>query len=182
MKNERFANLLADTSGLISYVCDPETYELLYMTNTAMETFGLTSSEQYEGKKCYQILHGKDSPCSNCTSRKLSEGKFYKWEYYNTLVSRWLDITDTLASMDGKQYKVSTARDITARKDINAPLSEKASAEDVLFRCLHVLATEKDLHRALHMLLAYVGEYYKADRTHIFEIDKATQTFSSTSE
>lgn len=178
MIEEKFAHLMANTTGLIGYICDSETYELLYMTGAAMEAFGLTSSEQYKGKKCHQLLHGEDTPCSACASN-LREGELYKWEYFNEKANRWLDITDTLVSMDGKKYKISVARDITSRRNAHTPLPEDASTEDVIFRCLHILSTQKSLQNAIEQLLACVGKYYKADRAHICEINKATQTFSS---
>ena len=57
---QSIANEMAD--GV--YVIDKESYELLY-TNESKHLFA--TGQNCTGQKCYQALHGKDSPCSFCT-------------------------------------------------------------------------------------------------------------------
>ena len=182
LNHDNYPALLMGLTKMIAYVCDPDTYELHYLSKAAMDVFGVSSSEVYKGKKCYEILHGAESPCADCSSCRLSEGKLYQRELYSEKLGRWFDVGDTLATHDGKQYRISMARDISARREIHSPLADDASTEDVLFRCLHVLATEPDLHHAIDLFLSYVGNYYQADRVHIFEIDYENRKFRSTFE
>ena len=182
MENDKYVTSLLELAQLISYVCDPETYELLYVSKPAMDVFGLTSHEQYKGMTCHKLMHGSDTPCANCNNCKLEEGKRHQWEFFNENIGRWFDITDTITTLNGRRCKVSMSREISARRDTNTPLPENASTEDVLFRCLHVLATEKDLQKAVNIFLSYVGRYYQAKRVHILELDPEAKAYKSTFE
>ncbi len=178
MGYEHYDSLIMDASGSICYICDRESYELIHLTGPGMAVYGLTDPEQYRGKKCYEVLQGRTSPCPFCNNSKLVEGQEFRWEHYNAKLNRWFDITDTLIKTNGKLCRLEIARDITGRKGFGGSMS----MEDVLFRCLHVLATERDMRAAVNQFLSTVGSYYKAARTYIFEFDFATQTTNNTFE
>ena len=182
MENNNYIASLLELAQLISYICDPETYELLYVSKPAMDVFGLTSHEQYKGMTCHKLMHGSDTPCANCNNCHLVEGKHHQWEFFNENIGRWFDITDTITTLNGRRCKVSMSREISARRDVHTPLPQNASTEDVLFRCLHVLATEKDLHKAINLFLSYLGHYYRARRVHILELNAKEKVYTSTFE
>ncbi len=172
MRYEKYDSLILSASGSICYICDRENYELLHLTKAGMEVYGFTAPEDYKGKKCYEILQGRDAPCPFCNNRELCLGKEIRWEHYNEKLHRWFDITDSLIETDGRLCRLEIARDITARKA--QELSAQAgslSMEDVLFRCLHVLAVEQDMQAAVNQFLSNVGSFYQAARTYIFEFD-----------
>ena len=172
MKYEKYDSLIMSASGSICYICDRENYELLHLTKAGMEVYDLHSPEEYRGKKCYEILQGRDAPCPFCNNRELCLGKEVRWEHFNEKLHRWFDITDSLIESDGRLCRLEIARDITARKaqELSAQ-SGSLSMEDVLFRCLHVLAVEQDMQAAVNQFLFNVGSYYQAARTYIFEFD-----------
>ncbi|MEG1566640.1 MAG: EAL domain-containing protein [Anaerovoracaceae bacterium] len=58
------------------YVCDLETYELIYANDGLCNFCGVTK-EQCKGKKCYEIIMGASEPCSFCPLPKISEDKIY---------------------------------------------------------------------------------------------------------
>lgn len=180
MKYETYDSLLMAASGAICYISDPDTHELLYMSKAAMDMCGLTSHDQYEGKKCHQVLQGSDTLCSFCANHALSKVEPRRWEHFNDRLNRWFDISMTPITLDGKVCMAADIRDITVRRDFHASFPENVSAEDVLFRCLHVLATEKDLHRAIDLFLSYIGQYYAADRAYIYEANAETCAFHRT--
>ena len=183
MNYERFDSFIMALSGSICYICDTESYELLHLTKPGMDVYGFTDPEQYRGKKCYEVLQGRTSPCPFCTNHRLSEGKDYRWEHYNDKLQRWFDITDTLVQVEGRLCRLEIARDITARKaGSQSEHLGSMSMEDVLFRCLHVLAAERDMKAAVDQFLSNVGSYYKAARTYIFEFDFINQTTNNTFE
>lgn len=182
MNYENFDSLIMAASGSICYICDTKSYELLHLTKPGMALYGFTAPEQYRGKKCYEVLQGRPSPCPFCTNCKLTPGHPYRWEHYNDKVDRWFDITDSLIEIDGRLCRLEIARDISARKESYSQHSDNISMEDVLFRCLHVLATERDMQAAVNQFLYNVGSYYKAARTYIFEFDLINQTTNNTFE
>ena len=180
MKYETYDSLLLAASGSICYISDPDTHELLYMSKAAMDMCGLTSHDQYKGKKCHQILQGSDVLCSFCADLTLPKDEPRRWEHFNERFCRWFDISMTPLTLDGRACMVTDIRDITARRDFQADFSGHVSTEDALFRFLHVLATEKDLHQAIDLFLSYIGQYYAADCAYIFEANHETNAFHST--
>lgn len=183
MNYESYDSLILSSSGSVCYLCDIENYDLIHLTKAGMQIYGMTDPSEYQGKKCYEVLQGRSSPCPFCNNSKLSQGESIRWEHYNEKLSRWFDVTDTLLCTDGRLCRMEIARDITARKaeSLSGDLAGM-SMEDVLFRCLHVLATERDMEKAVNQFLAEVGSYYKAARTYIFEFDFKKQVTNNTFE
>ena len=75
------------------YISDPNTYELLFLNTAGMETFHVDS---LEGRKCYEVLQGKEAPCEFCTTHLLREGENYTWEFTNPLTNRHYLLKDRL--------------------------------------------------------------------------------------
>ena len=88
-KESYYAELIADESDNAAYLSDMDTYELLYMNKKARELYHISSNEDIRGKKCYEILQGKNTPCSFCTNHLLNAETFYVNEYYNPFVGRY---------------------------------------------------------------------------------------------
>ena len=60
------------------YISDMETYELLYLNAIAVETLK-TPKEKIIGRKCYEVIQGRTSPCPFCTNNKLRKMNFMNW-------------------------------------------------------------------------------------------------------
>ncbi len=181
MKSIDYNALLVDLSDTPGYVSDAETYELLYMNASAMKLYGVDESE-YRKKKCYQVLFGKEEPCSFCTNCSFVDGQRSRWEQYNDKIKKWLDISDMMIRIDGRLLRAGATRDITVRREDQPIWSDQLNMEDILFRCLNVLIKEKDISRAIRILLKTLCIYYQADRAYIFEFDYGQQTLNNTFE
>ncbi|MBR5230369.1 MAG: diguanylate cyclase [Firmicutes bacterium] len=179
---ESFNSKVVDYSHSECYISDAETYEMLHLSKAAMEVYGMTRPEEYRGKKCYQILERLDNPCPFCPNSKLMEGMKYRWERYNQDFSKWYDRTSSLVRLDGRLCHLEIARDITAQKEELDFLSGQLTMEDVLFRCLHTLSSEKDTETAFKRFLEALGGFYQGDRAYIFEFDLENQLLSNTFE
>ena len=55
------------------YVSDLNNYELLYVNRVGLDMFHLSREELFSGKKhlCYEIFHGRNTPCPFCTNKYL---------------------------------------------------------------------------------------------------------------
>ena len=99
----------------VVYVCDPETYELLYTNGACRKHFGDT-----EGRKCYRVLQGRDDPCPFCTNDRILgpyEGKTLIWEFRNEGNGRWYRCIDrAIKWSDGRPVRFELAIDITESK------------------------------------------------------------------
>lgn len=106
------------------YVCDPETYELLYVNVVTKAIFG----PDIVGKKCYHVFQGLDEPCVFCTNPMIfgkNLGKPYVWEFQNTINGRWYRCIDKAIKWpDGRMVRYEMAIDIHDLKQAQNVLRE----------------------------------------------------------
>ena len=104
-----------DSIDEVIYVSDPETYELLYVNAKIHQTFG-----NIEGRKCYEGLQGRDTPCPFCTNDQIfgkNAGQPYIWEFQNKINMRWYRCIDKAIKWpDGRMVRYELAIDIHDRK------------------------------------------------------------------
>ena len=173
---DNYNTRIIEEANIISYISDMETYDLIHMTKAGMKLYGMKRPEEYQGKKCYEVVMGLEQPCSFCANPKLKEGQEYRYEKYNEKIKRWFDRRSSIIQIDDRPCHLEIGYDITARKEELSVLSEKLTMEDVLFRCLHTLTREKDMERAVYLFLEAVGGYHKADRAYLFELNEEEGT------
>lgn len=124
--HQRVSELL-DAMAAAVYVTDMETYELVFMNETARMVWG-----DGAGQLCYQVLQGLKSPCTFCTNDKLLDASgepsgFYEWEHFNTQSQRWFALRDrALRWSDGRLVRVEIATDITGYKEAQARIEHLA--------------------------------------------------------
>lgn len=75
MYDGRYMGFFENMDELV-YVADMDTYDMVYMNRRAMTQYALTSPEQYQNRKCYELLQSCSSPCAMCTNSKLCPGEF----------------------------------------------------------------------------------------------------------
>jgi len=158
---------LLDQMLELVYVSDVETYELLYLNSAGRETFGITD---IEGKKCYEVLQGRDAPCPFCTNDKLSMERVYTWEFSNEMVGGHYILKDKLVDWGGRTARMEIATDITENEREKVALKNALEAQMVLQECVHHLYETKDLEEAVNFVLGKIGSFLLASRAYVFEI------------
>ncbi len=103
---ELFENL-----GEYVYVADTDTYELVYMNRKLREVYGISSLEEFSGRKCYEILQHCTIPCAMCNSQELEPGSFKEYWYEDPVWKRKLSVKDTVIEEDGRKYCMEIAID-----------------------------------------------------------------------
>lgn len=78
---------LVDDSVNAVYVCDLETDELLYMNHRAEYYVGKVF-EPGSGKKCYEVLHGRVSPCAFCPKHQMDHHDYADCHYVSPNTGR----------------------------------------------------------------------------------------------
>lgn len=90
------------------YLCDSKTYELLFLNKQAREWFGVGTS--YQGKRCYEILYQRNTPCSFCKLKELSYNIFLHWvmhdEQGNSILCK-----ETLVNFNDRLAKITVLVD-----------------------------------------------------------------------
>ena len=97
---------IAEGMDEIIYVSDVETYELYYMNAQGRKITGIYD---YKGRKCYEVLQGKEKPCEFCTNGKLCKSKFHVWERNNAFLGSRYILKDKLISWQGRKARLEMA-------------------------------------------------------------------------
>ena len=149
------------------YVVDDD-FNVEHMNDVMIKNFG-----RGIGRKCFQVIHGRDEVCTWCRAKEVLAGKSIRWEHYFRSLDQTYDLVEfPLKNTDGTMSKMSIYRDITQRKKSEEKL--KTSEEDYkrLFEsvgCGVYISSKEgrflDANRALLDMLGYKSkeEFLKID-------------------
>ncbi len=166
---------LVDELDEIVYVCDPDTYDLLYLNDFGKKAFNI---ESFSGKKCHEALFGHSTPCSFCKKKYLSLDDFYVWEQPVDANRHYL-IRDKLILMEGRTLLFGIANNIIEKEIVSLSVQRKLQNEQILLKCLQVLGNQEIFSEAVDIILGLLGKQYDADRAYIFEHNVRGSTITS---
>ena len=149
------------------YISDPNTYELLFLNTAGMETFHVDS---LEGRKCYEVLQGKEAPCEFCTTHLLREGENYTWEFTNPLTNRHYLLKDRLIEWEGRNARMEIAFDTTESEKEKMQLKYTMEADQMVTDCVRTLYQRSDIRIAIPQVLEKLVSFLSADRAYIIHI------------
>lgn len=152
------------------YVSDIETNELVYINKHLMEALGYHSGMEYQGKKCFEVLQGRNAPCPFCTNSQLQQGKFISWVHNNPVLNKRFLIKDSMIISQGRKYRIEIAIDSDSETSGYMPYFH-ARNETILNECLQQIFSTAYPEKAMEQLLFYIGKTFGCDRAYIFEID-----------
>ena len=147
-------------------LCDIATHELYYLNPAAQRIFGVRN---YRGRKCYQVLRGRDTPCDFCPNDALRHDSFYIWEDRNEYCDRHFLLKDKLLDIGGKTVRFQVAMDITKQEYVSQRTRERLEFANRIAGYADLLGRQKDWRKVVDVALAAMGEFYKADRAYLFE-------------
>ena len=151
------------------YVSDMDTYELLYMNKKARELYDFKSMEDLAGRKCHELIQGSKEPCALCNNKELKPGYFKEWSYYNPLVGRHYELKDTMLEAGGRRLRMELAVDSTAQKQQDRMIDSYQKMEALANEGLRVALQAETPDQSLEVILEYLGNALKGERTYIFE-------------
>lgn len=101
------------------YVSDLNNYELLYVNRAGLDMFHLSREKLFSGKKhlCYEIFHGRNTPCPFCTNKYLKDSGFYEWEHYNEQLGKTYLLKDRKVLWDGRESRIEFVFDVSKYKN-----------------------------------------------------------------
>lgn len=102
--------MLSEYAGNV-YISDMDTYELLYLNKHSCDTLG-ESNEGVLGKKCYEVIQGRTSPCPFCTNPQLVKNETYEWEFYNHKLKRTFMIKNRALDWKGHNARLELSYDM----------------------------------------------------------------------
>ncbi|MCQ4638069.1 sensor domain-containing phosphodiesterase [Anaerovorax odorimutans] len=158
---------MLDAISELVYIADIETYELLYLNKPGREKFEAGSTE---GKKCYELLQGRDHPCEFCTNDRLTHEEVYTWEFYNPSVDGYYILKDSLIDWEGKPARFEVAFEVTELELQKKALERLVRSAGLIIDCAKILHQPESLETIVNKLLDTLGRFLEAERAYIFEI------------
>ena len=150
------------------YIADLETYELYFLNEAGQRSF---HTKDFYGRKCYEVLQGRTSPCPFCTNPQLDEGKIITWEFSNPISLRHYLLKDRLIEWEGRKARMEIAFDMTENEKEKQQLQNMLDAQNMIVRCVHHLYENQDVTSSIHAVLQAVGKFFTADCTYLISID-----------
>ncbi len=114
---------MLDGINEVIYVSDPDSYEVLFLNESAKQAFG-----DRVGEKCHKVLQNLDSPCTFCTNELIFGeymGKSYIWEWQNKINKNWYRCIDrAIPWPDGRMVRYEMAIDVTQQKQAEQKMEQ----------------------------------------------------------
>ena len=110
-----YDNLVNETPSLI-YVSDVHNYNLLYINHTGLRKLGKETID-YAGKKCYDFLMNRTSPCPFCKLKKMSEDAYLEREFQSPQSGAIYSMRGRLADWNGIPAHVEYIQDVTETRE-----------------------------------------------------------------
>ncbi|EQE00139.1 diguanylate cyclase domain protein [Clostridioides difficile CD3] len=107
---ENFKWMMSEDAGNV-YISDMDTYELLYLNKHSCNTLQASANELI-GRKCYEVIQGRTSPCPFCTNSYLKKDDIYEWEFYNKKLKRTFIIKDRMLNWQGRRVRIELSYDM----------------------------------------------------------------------
>ncbi|EQG36388.1 diguanylate cyclase domain protein [Clostridioides difficile DA00130] len=107
---ENFKWMMSEYAGNV-YISDMDTYKLLYLNKHSCNTLQASANELI-GRKCYEVIQGRTSPCPFCTNSYLKKDDIYEWEFYNKKLKRTFIIKDRMLNWQGRRVRIELSYDM----------------------------------------------------------------------
>lgn len=154
----------------ILYASDMDTYEMVYINRKACSILGVSSSDEVRGKKCYEVLHNRTSPCPFCTNYKLRPLEYFEWTHYNDNLGKYFALKDTMLFMDDQRVRIELALDLSVNAQQKNTIREYENNEQLLNEALQLaLGCNDEEEDPIQIFLAFLGEKLECERMYIFE-------------
>ena len=154
----------------IVYVADMDTHEMIYLNQAGLKAYGLKDNSQVEGRKCYELLQNSAAPCAICTNKKLREGYFMEWYYYNAIIKCGLKLKDTMIMDGGRRLRIEIAvRENEGEQRKQKLVDRQKDLEKISKEAFSAALRVSSPMQSLDVLLEYLGKALSAERIYIFE-------------
>lgn len=162
---------------------DIETYDVLFLNNSLLRKLGLPlSSASYRGRKCYEILAGNTSPCTDCNRHTLQRCTLHTQKRISYVAGGTVLQRNMLVPWKGRTAMLSVTTDLQHyQMNLESEKKNLVHREEVINDIITAGIQEPDPEEGIRKMIAKIGETLKAERFLIFE-ENGNGTVSSTYE
>lgn len=157
---QSFLDLL-DKQWDMTYLIDTETYELIVGNTVFYRTIGMSKSE-CTGKKCYELMHGRSTPCPFCGRASWASDKFYVWKSVSERLGHEYIIKDKLVQWQGREVLLAIFIDISNHEELLSSPSGRETESHYTLNGIQRMTEAKDLPEAMHFAMEVIGFFFQA--------------------
>lgn len=153
----------------IAYLVEPCTYNLICGNLAFYRTLGKTGRE-CRGRKCYELLYDRTSPCVFCPRHNWSRDRSCIWENYNQVLGNRFLYKNRLVEWRGKETLLAFAIDIgDGRQPMEgADLSKRAGeAESKVISCLYAMAEAASAEDSMKQAARMLAGHYRPEHIRV---------------
>ena len=151
------------------YMCDPETYDLVYLNRAGRQDLHLPDNFSCTGKKCYEVIEGREDPCEFCTIPVTRRDKFHTWTSHNQKNGKDYLMHDTLVPWRGRNYRFSLSVALTDYIQESELNKQSAYRRVLTIDAVSIALQAQDPETGIQKMLEKMGQGLGADRVFIFE-------------
>ncbi|MCI2049760.1 MAG: ATP-binding protein [Lachnospiraceae bacterium] len=120
---------VVDNSQTMVYVCDRQSYEVLY-ANRAARTYGGGDKNQ-PGCTCYSYIHDRTAPCEDCFMNTMKRDDLLSRDRFNKKHGTWEHLSGKYITWCGHDAFIQYIQDVTEFRTVKKKLedAERANAE-----------------------------------------------------
>ncbi len=165
---DKYYKNLCETTQVIGYISRIDNCELLEVSDYLLEKFNL-KKEDCIGRKCYEVIHHRDSPCLFCNNHKLKLGEYDKWYAYNPVLDIHLSVRDTLIEYPNAGLsRMCISFEITDEVNSIKEIQKNESRDRLISSCAALLLNSPSIE-GIEELLKTVCNYFDADYACVIE-------------
>ena len=174
--NEQDLLNILDAMEEMIYVADMATHEVYYMNQTCKR---ITGCYEYKGRKCYEIMYGRSEPCEFCTNHLLKKQGCFEWDVDSKHLKTKLILRDKLISWEGRTVRLGMGMRSEVIEQYTHRCEDKKFLESGMIKALVRYRETDDLKQAVHGILEYLGDFYKAEQGMLFLHNEAEDKWES---
>lgn len=157
------------------YICNANTYELLYLNESGRSMSGV-GTQSIGGKKCYEALMHLQAPCPFCKMDQMSKDAFCVRSFTHPSSHETYIMKGKRVDWNGIDAHIEYIVDDTERTNSHNELHKKLKEQECLASCNRHLSSGLDFTTSIQRILEEIGGFYHAQRCVLLEIDKTDGT------
>lgn len=148
--------------GEMAYLINPKTFDFICANKAFFDRIGLTEAE-CQGRKCYDIIHKRKTPCPFCSKASWSSDKFFIWKNRNDILEQDFLIKNKLVNWQGSEALLALSIDISNNKSIVDSIDNATTESHLILSGIQRMEACETLQDAMTSVLETIGKFFMAD-------------------
>ncbi|MEG0275968.1 MAG: bifunctional diguanylate cyclase/phosphodiesterase [Coprobacillus sp.] len=161
--------------GEIAYIVDPNSLNLLCGNQVFYDRLG-KSSAQCIGKKCYELMHKRNTPCPFCKKENWSDEKFFMYRDFNKVLEQEFLIKNKLIMLQNRTLLLAIAVDLS-NKTIVDSIDHGTTENNHLLNGIEGMQESSSLEEAFTSALETIFDFFRARSVRFWNWNKEEDGF-----